>query len=121
MFSDSTSRSSHLEVFCKKDLLKNFAILTGKHLCWSLLLTLLKETPAQAFSRAAFFIEHPWWLFLNFFYLSQKETVFSRNLSVMKTFKCPFLIDLAFIMSIQCSEHKTQLETIFLVAISLLS
>ena len=31
----------------------------------------------------------------------------------MKTFKRPFLIDLAFIMSIQCSEHTTQPETIF--------
>ena len=43
----------------KKAVLKNFAISTGKHLCWSLFLTkllaygpaiLLKETPTQLFS-----------------------------------------------------------------------
>ena len=42
----------------KKAVLKNFAISTGKHLCWSLFLTkllaygpaiLLKETPTQLF------------------------------------------------------------------------
>ena len=26
------------EVFCKKSVLKNFAIFTGKHLCWSLII-----------------------------------------------------------------------------------
>ena len=30
-------RSSRLEVFCKKGVLENFAKLTGKHLCQSLL------------------------------------------------------------------------------------
>ena len=43
----------------KKVVLKNFAIFTGKHLCWTLFLielkarrsaTLLKETPTQVFS-----------------------------------------------------------------------
>ena len=53
-------RSSPPEVFCKKDVLKNFAKFTGKHLCQSLLFnkdtglrpaTLLKrETQAQVFS-----------------------------------------------------------------------
>ena len=33
----------------KKDFLKNFAILTEKHQCWSLFLTLLKETQTQVF------------------------------------------------------------------------
>ena len=31
-------KSSRLEVFCKKCVLKNFAKLTRKHLCWSLFL-----------------------------------------------------------------------------------
>ena len=31
----------------------------------------------------------------------------------MKTFKCLLPIDLAFIMPMRCSEHSTQLETIF--------
>ena len=31
-----TDRRSRLEVFCKKDVFKNFATFTGKHLCWSL-------------------------------------------------------------------------------------
>ena len=30
------------EIFCKKAFLKNFAIFTGKHLCWSLFLTKLQ-------------------------------------------------------------------------------
>ena len=118
MFSDSTSRSSGPEVLCKKDVLKNFAILTEKRPCWVLFLTLLKETPAQVFSyeyceifkNSFFFL---WWLLLNFFTESQKETVFSINRSVMRTFKCPFPVDLAFNMSIRCSERTTQPETIF--------
>ena len=43
------------EVFRKKIVLKDFAIFTRKHLCWSLLVslesTLLKKTPIQIFSR----------------------------------------------------------------------
>ena len=33
---NSTYRSSRPEVFCKKDVFKNFAKFTGKHLCQSL-------------------------------------------------------------------------------------
>ena len=54
------ARSSHLEVFCKKGILKNFAKPTQKHLCESLFFnkfvglrpaTLLKkDTPTQVFS-----------------------------------------------------------------------
>ena len=35
----------------------------------------------------------------------------------MKTFKYPFPIDLAVIMSILCSEHSTQLETVFFILV----
>ena len=35
-----TDRSSRPEVFCKKAVLKNFAMFTGKRLCWSLFLML---------------------------------------------------------------------------------
>ena len=40
------------EVFFKKVVLKNFANLTEKHLCWSLFLIKMEawETPAQMFS-----------------------------------------------------------------------
>ena len=40
------------EVFFKKGVLKNFANLTEKHLCWSLFLIKMEawETPAQMFS-----------------------------------------------------------------------
>ena len=53
------SRSSHWRCSIKKGALKNFAVLTEKHLCWSLFLiklqawrhaTLLNETPTQVFS-----------------------------------------------------------------------
>ena len=55
-------RSSRPEVFCKKDVLRNFAKLTEKHLCQSLFFNkgaglrpkacifIKKETPAQVFS-----------------------------------------------------------------------
>ena len=43
-------RSSHLEVFCKKGVLKNFAKFTGKQLCQSLfLLELVLATFYQIF------------------------------------------------------------------------
>ena len=38
------------EVFYKKDVLKNFAVFTGKYMCWSLV-TLSKETHTGAFLR----------------------------------------------------------------------
>ena len=47
-FTSSTShppplcRSSRLQMFFKKDVLKTFANFTGKHLCWSLFLKTLQ-------------------------------------------------------------------------------
>ena len=39
------------EVFCKKDVLRNFAKFKGKHLCQSLFFDFIrKETPVQVFS-----------------------------------------------------------------------
>ena len=46
---DETSRSSRPEVFCKKDVLKNFAIFTGKHLCHSLFLIKLQAWGLQLY------------------------------------------------------------------------
>ena len=46
-------RSSHERCSVKKDVLKNFVNLIGKHLCWSLFLIKLKaqaDTPTQVFS-----------------------------------------------------------------------
>ena len=45
-----THRSSRPEVFCKKGVLKNFANVTGKYLCWSNKVSFLKEIPTQVFS-----------------------------------------------------------------------
>ena len=73
-------RSSHPEVFCKNGVLRNFAKLTGKHLCQSLFFnkvaglrpaTLLKKRlwhrcfPVNfaKFLRTSFPTEHLWWLF----------------------------------------------------------
>ena len=70
-------RSSRLEVFCKKGVIRNFTKLTGKHLCQSLLFNkvaglrpkafIKKETLAQVFScqfcdisKNTFFTEHLW-------------------------------------------------------------
>ena len=55
----TTIRTGRPEVLCKKIVFKNFAIFTGKHLCWSLFLIKLqtsglqlyqKEIPTQVFS-----------------------------------------------------------------------
>ena len=68
-------RSSHTEVFFKKEFLRNFTKLTGKHLCQSLsfnkIAGSLKPERAQVFScefckicKNTFFIEYLWWLIL---------------------------------------------------------
>ena len=74
-------RSNRPEVFCKKDVLKNFIKFTGKHLCQSLFFnevaglrpaTSLKKRlwhrcfpfNFAKFLRTSFFIEHLWWLLL---------------------------------------------------------
>ena len=72
-------RSSHLEVFCKKAVARNFAKFTGKYLCQSFFFnkvaslrpaTLLKKSlwhkcfPLNfaKFLRTSFVTEHLWWL-----------------------------------------------------------
>ena len=74
-------RSSRQEVFCKKGVLRNFAKLTGKHLCQSLFFNkvadlkyIKKETLAQLFSceflqnsKNTFFTEHLQWLLLSYY------------------------------------------------------
>ena len=52
-----------LEVFCRKDVLRNFAKFTGKHLCQSLWHRCFPVNFAK-FVRALFFIEHLRWLLL---------------------------------------------------------
>ena len=53
---DDIIRSSRSQMLFKIGILKNFAIFTGKHLCWSFFLIKLqafrpeKETPTQVFS-----------------------------------------------------------------------
>ena len=66
----SMVRSSRLEVFCKKGVLRNFAKFTGKHLCQSPFIK--KEALVQVFScefceilRTRFFKKHLWWLLLH--------------------------------------------------------
>ena len=59
-------RCSRPEVVCKKGVLRNFAQLTGKHMCQSLFFNKVaglrpeEETLTQMFS-----CEHVWWLLLN--------------------------------------------------------
>ena len=45
------SRSSRSQIIFEIDILKNFAILTGKHLCWSLFLIKLRNFQEQFFYR----------------------------------------------------------------------
>ena len=56
-------RSSHLKMFFKKGVLKNFAILagTGKHLCWSsVMIKLLTFRPATLLKRYSSTGIFPW-------------------------------------------------------------
>ena len=64
-------RSSRSHIFFKIGALKNFAIFTGEHLYWSLLLIKLQRLQHRCypvniaqFSKTAFFIEHLQWLLL---------------------------------------------------------
>ena len=53
-------------MFIRIDVLKIFAIFTGKHLCWSLFLLKLQAFSCGHFKifKSSFFIEHFWWLLL---------------------------------------------------------
>ena len=55
-------RSSRPEVFCKKDVLRNFGKLTRKHLCQSLFK--IKFQAYSEISKNTFFTEHLRWLLL---------------------------------------------------------
>ena len=65
-------RSSRPEVFCKKDVLRNFAKFTGKYLRQSLSFNkvqaqaynFIKKENFVKFLRTPFFIEHLWWMLL---------------------------------------------------------
>ena len=62
-------RSSRLEVFCRKDVLKNVAKFRGKHLCQSLFFNKVAGLRRNftKFLRAPFFTEHRGWLLLDVF------------------------------------------------------
>ena len=81
IFSRYSLGSSRPRVFCKKGVLKNFAKITGKHLCQSLFFNEVADMrPATSlkkrlwhryspvnfakFLRTALFKEHIWWLLL---------------------------------------------------------
>ena len=59
-------KSSHSQMFFKMGILKNFAIFTGRHLCWRLFLTKLQawrpETLSESDSTTAIFM----WIFAKF-------------------------------------------------------
>ena len=69
------NRSSRPEVFCKKDILRNFAKFTGKHLCWSLFF----DKVAGLGLRAPSFTEHLWFLLLYEQNLYGKHTALLLN------------------------------------------
>ena len=56
------------QLFFEIDILKNFAIITGKHLCWSLFLIKLQACNSLVnipkFLRTALLIKHIQWLLL---------------------------------------------------------
>ena len=98
-------RSSRPEVFCKKDVLRNFAKFTRNYLYQRLF---KKETLAQAFSyefceisKNTFFIEHHWWLLLfmwpsignlNIFNTLNLKQVFWKTKTFLKKLKYRYLV-----------------------------
>ena len=91
----SRGRSSRLQMIFKVDVLKYFAIFTGKYLCWSLFLITLQASGLKVcnfirkrlthrcflvvnivkFLRTAF-IEHLWWLLLKMSYWTPPQGFF---------------------------------------------
>ena len=73
--SETPDRSSPPDVFCEKGILRNFAKITGKHLCRRAPANLLKKSlwhrclPVNfaKFLRIPFFTEHVRWLLLLFY------------------------------------------------------
>ena len=61
-------KSSHQQMFFKIGVLKNFALFTGKHLCWNFFLIKLQVcnflVNIAKFLRTAFFIKRLRWLLL---------------------------------------------------------
>ena len=91
-------RSSPPEVFCKKGVLKNFAKLTGKHLCQRLWHWCFPVTFAKVL-RTALFIEHLQWLLLMAISCLMCQTLcfYANKLSLINsfifwTYECKFKI-----------------------------
>ena len=88
--------SCHLEVFCEKCVLKNFAKFTEKHLCQSLFLIMLKASTLLKkrlwhrcfiwilLNKNTFFIEHIRWLFLNKFLFELSSVISSVFVAVFE-------------------------------------
>ena len=94
-------------MFFKIDVLKNFTILAGKHLCQSLFNKVLGlqscdfvkkrlqhrcfPVNIMEFLRTSFFIEHLWWLLLNFL---QNLLIISQQGFSQKFLRSHFLVQL---------------------------
>ena len=65
--SELNTRSSHLQVFYQKGVLKNFAKFAGKHLCWSLFLLKLAARSATLLEREPSTDVSPFWEFCKMF------------------------------------------------------
>ena len=83
---DDIIRNSRSQMFFKIGVLKNFAVFTGKYLCWSLLYNKvagLKDSytgfPMNIvkFSRAPFLTEHLWWMVFYYLIASRSVTYFA--------------------------------------------
>ena len=113
-------RSSHLEVFCKKGVLRNFAKFTGKHLCQRLffnkvagrLAPLLKKSlwhrcflvNFEKFLRTSFLTEHLRWLL-------QKRKTYFHHCTKNEVFHWGFLHFLCSACIITCHIHQVQART----------
>ena len=85
-------RSSHWRCFAKKGVPKSFVNFTGKHRWWSQSFcekgpaTLLKKRLWHKcfviFLRTPFFIEHLWWLLLQFLFLSYLILIWINSMNL---------------------------------------
>ena len=87
-------KNSPSDMFCKNSVLKDFAIFTGKHLCWSLFLSyrpqdcnfIKKEAPAKVFSCEFYKI------FKNIFLSRTPPVADAYILSYIGSMQCKFVI-----------------------------
>ena len=107
------SKNSRWQMFFKIDVLKNFAILMGKHLYWSLFLIKLQAWRQErcftvnivTFLKATFFIDHFQWTPHRTFLIQIPQGVLSKKfLKILKDSQESTYVRVSFLIKLQVSD-----------------